>query len=46
VHGDPALAAGFVSAFKIAGIQQAFFYDRPGETCALDLLPKELQPDV
>ena len=31
---------------KIAGKQYAFLYDRPGEACALDQLPKELQPET
>jgi len=46
IDGHVAIVADRLIVRKIAGTQQAFFYDRPGEACGLDLLPKELQPDA
>jgi hypothetical protein len=46
IDGQITIVADRLISHKIAGTQQAFLYDRPGEACGLDLLPKELQPDA
>ena len=43
LDGRVTIVAERMNVRKIAGTQYAFLYDRPGEACALEQLPKELQ---
>jgi hypothetical protein len=44
--GNVTIVAEQLNVRKIAGKQYAFLYDRTGERCAFDQLPKELQFEV
>jgi hypothetical protein len=46
VDGKITIVADSVVMRTIAGTKQVFLYDRSGEACGLDQLPKELQPEL